>query len=87
MHVVGKMSKDIRMGVRKGTVVSFIPTFVWLLFGDSIPVIIFMSFLFFNVFFRDFNMILTILYMSMYLTAGQINDTIQKCSFEHTFTA
>ena len=26
MHVVGKMSKDIGMGVRKGTVVSFVPT-------------------------------------------------------------
>ena len=26
MRVVGKMSKDIGMGVRKGTVVSFIPT-------------------------------------------------------------
>ena len=34
VHVVGKMSKDIGMGVRKGTVVSFVPT---LLFGDSIP--------------------------------------------------
>ena len=26
VHVVGKMSKDIGMGVRKGTVVSFVPT-------------------------------------------------------------
>ena len=26
MHVVGKMSKEIRMGVCKGTVVSFVPT-------------------------------------------------------------
>ena len=26
MRVVGKMSKDIGMGVRKGTVVSFVPT-------------------------------------------------------------
>ena len=26
MHVVGKMSKDIGLGVRKGTVVSFVPT-------------------------------------------------------------
>ena len=26
MRVVGKMSKDIGMGIRKGTVVSFVPT-------------------------------------------------------------
>ena len=26
VRVVGKMSKDIEMGVRKGTVVSFVPT-------------------------------------------------------------
>ena len=26
MRVVGKISKDIGMGVRKGTVVSFVPT-------------------------------------------------------------
>ena len=26
VHVVGKMSKDIGMGVRKGTVVLFVPT-------------------------------------------------------------
>ena len=26
VHVIGKMSKDIRMGGRKGTVVSFVPT-------------------------------------------------------------
>ena len=26
MHVVGKISKDIGMGVRKGTMVSFVPT-------------------------------------------------------------
>ena len=26
VHVVGKMSKDIGMGVRRGTVVSFVPT-------------------------------------------------------------
>ena len=26
VHVVGKTSKDIGLGVRKGTVVSFVPT-------------------------------------------------------------
>ena len=32
--MVGKMSKDIGMGVRKGTVVSFVPT----LFGYSLGI-------------------------------------------------
>ena len=42
-----KMSKDIGMGVHKGTVVSFVPTLFWLLFGDSIPICLF---IFLNVF-------------------------------------
>ena len=33
VHVVGKMSKDIGMGVRKGTVVSFIPTLFGCILG------------------------------------------------------
>ena len=43
VRVVGKMSKDIEMGVRKGTVVSFVPT----LFGYFHP---YMSFYFFKCF-------------------------------------
>ena len=35
------MSKDIGIGVRKGTVVSFVPT---LLFGNSIPICLFKLF-------------------------------------------
>ena len=38
MRVVGKMSKDIGMGVRKGTVVSFVPTLFGYFFEDSIPI-------------------------------------------------
>ena len=33
MRVVGKMSKDIGMGVRKGTVVSFVPTLLGCFLG------------------------------------------------------
>ena len=48
MRVVGKMSKDIGMGVRKGTVVYVVRSYlVWLLFGDSIPICLF---IFLNVF-------------------------------------
>ena len=43
VHVVGKMSKDIEMGVRKGTVVLFVPTlFGWFL---GIPSLYVFSFL------------------------------------------
>ena len=38
VRVVGKMSTDIGMGVRKITVVLFVPR---LLFGDSIPICLF----------------------------------------------
>ena len=47
VHVVGKMSKDTGMGVCKGTVVSFVPNLVWLLFG--IPSL-YVLFIFLNVF-------------------------------------
>ena len=47
VHVVGKTSKDIGMGVRKGTVVSFVPTLFGCFLG--IPSLYVFSF-FFNVF-------------------------------------
>ena len=34
VHVVGKMSKDTGMGVRKGTVVSFVPTMFGCFLGN-----------------------------------------------------
>ena len=47
--VFGKMSKDTGMGVRKGTVVSFVPTLNCLVgFGDSIPICLFIFMLFFR---------------------------------------
>ena len=51
VRVVGKMSKDIGMGVRKGTVVLFVPT----LFGCflAIPSLYVFSF-FFNTYFPLF---------------------------------
>ena len=42
VHVVGKISKDIGMGVRKGTVVSFVPT----LFGCFLGIKMFFCYLF-----------------------------------------
>ena len=33
VHVVGKMSKDMGMGVRKSTVVSFVPTLLGCFLG------------------------------------------------------
>ena len=47
MRVVGKMSKDIGMGVRKGTVVSFVPT----LFGYFLGIPSLYVFSFFEMFF------------------------------------
>ena len=47
--MVGKMSKDIWMGVRKGTVVSFIPT----LFGCFLGIPSLYVFSFFQMFFCD----------------------------------
>ena len=35
MRVVGKMSEDIGMGVRKGTVVSFVPTLFGYFLGEG----------------------------------------------------
>ena len=49
MHVVGKLSKDIGMGVRKGTVMSFVPTLFGCFLG--IPSLYVCSFFF--MFFRD----------------------------------
>ena len=43
-RVVGKMSKDIGMGVCKGTVVSFVPTLFGCFFGESIPICLFIFF-------------------------------------------
>ena len=37
VRVVGKMSKDIGMGVRKGTVVSFVPTLFGYFLGIPSP--------------------------------------------------
>ena len=45
MRVVGKMSKDIGMGIRKGTVVSFVPTCT--LFSCFLGIPSYMSFHFF----------------------------------------
>ena len=45
--VVGKMSKDIGMGVRKGTVVSFVPT----LFGCFLRIPSLYVFSFYQMFF------------------------------------
>ena len=50
MHVVGKMSEDIGMGVRKGTVVSFVPT----LFGCFLAMPSLYVFSFFFMFFFEF---------------------------------
>ena len=50
MHVVGKILKDIGMGVRKGTVVSFVPT----LFGCFLGIPSLYLFIFLNVF-CDYN--------------------------------
>ena len=49
MCVVGKMSKDIGMGVRKGTMVSFVPT----LFGYFLGIPSLYVFSFFKMFFCD----------------------------------
>ena len=49
MSVVGKTSKDIGMGVRKGTVVSFVPTLFGCFLG--IPSLYVCSF--FKMFFLD----------------------------------
>ena len=48
MHVVGKMSKDIGMGVHKGTVVSVVPTLFGYFLG--IPSLYVLYVVFFNVF-------------------------------------
>ena len=45
VHVVGKTSKDIGMGVRKGTVVSFVPTLFGCFLG--IPSLYVFSFFFY----------------------------------------
>ena len=49
--VVGKISKDIGMGVRKGTVVSFVPTWFGCFLG--IPSLYRYAFSFFKMFFCD----------------------------------
>ena len=49
VHVVGKISNDIGMGLRKGTVVSFVPTLFGCFLG--IPSLYVFSF-FLNVFLR-----------------------------------
>ena len=51
VHVIGKMSKDIGMGVCKGTVVSFVPTLFGCFLGiPSLYVCSFFSFFFCDLF-------------------------------------
>ena len=48
VHVVGKISKDIGMGVHKGTVVSFVPTLFGCFLGiPSLYVFLFIFYVFF----------------------------------------